>query len=88
VQAPAIEGDPHRATNLSVGAAVVAFVNAILAAVVNFGIPLSTQQQSAITGVVNAFIILAIAGAHLYGQLTAEHDSLARLDTTPPAPPQ
>lgn len=77
---PMIEGDAHRSTNLSLSAAIVAFVNAVLSAIINFGIPLSSAQQASITSVVNAAIILVLACVHLYGQITAEHDRWSHMD--------
>jgi hypothetical protein len=38
-------------------AAAVAFINAILALVTNFGVDLSDNQKAAITGLVNAAIV-------------------------------
>jgi hypothetical protein len=75
-------GEPHpeRATNLSLGAAMVAFVNAMLALVVSFGLDLSAQQQASIQGAVNALVLLVIAGSHLYSQVTIERERWSHLD--------
>jgi hypothetical protein len=74
------EARPDRATNLSLGAAVVATVNAIMAVVVNFGLNLNAQQQSSIQGLVNAIVLLVIAASHVYGQITVERERWSHLD--------
>jgi hypothetical protein len=74
------EPKPERATNLSLGAAVVATINAIMAVVVNFGLNLNAQQQTSIQGLVNAIVLLVIAGSHVYGQVTAERERWSHLN--------
>lgn len=72
--------NPQRATNLSLGAALVALVNAFLALVVSFGLDVSAQQQASIQGVVNALVLVVIAGSHVYSQVTAERERWSHLD--------
>ena len=50
---------------MTLAAAVVAFVNAVLSAVVQFGVSLTDTQIASITGLVNAGLVLgAIALAY------------------------
>ncbi len=71
---------PERATNLSVGAAIVAFANAVQTVIVSFGLHLSAQQEASVTGVVNATVLLVIAVSHVYGQITAERERWTHLN--------
>lgn len=60
-------------TNTSVTAALVAFLNTLVTAVIAFGVKMSNDQQVAITSVINAGVILVVA-------LLALHSSRRRDD--------
>jgi hypothetical protein len=74
------DAKPARATNLSLGAAIVAFANAAMQLVVSFGVPVTTAQAASIGVVVNSLVLLVIAGSHVYGQVTAERERWSHLD--------
>ncbi len=50
---------------MTLSAAVVAFVNAVLAVIVNFGVSLTETQTGSITVLVNAGIVLIVAALAL-----------------------
>lgn len=82
-QTPLTQQPPNqrRATDLSLGAAIVAVVNAFVALAISFGVNLSPQQQTEITSLVNAVIILVVAGSHFYSQLQQERERWSHMDS-------
>ena len=61
---------------MTLTAAAVAFINAVLSLVTNFGVSLTDNQKAAITGLVNAGIVL--------GTLVWDYKSKRTMSPPPP----
>lgn len=69
-----------RATSLSLGAAFVAALNAMMSLFVSFGFDLNAAQQASISTVANSLVLLVLAAVHTYGQYVQENDRWSHLD--------